>query len=95
MSRILKTSRAELDLVEIGVYIARHNPAAAERLLDRFDEICRMLARQPLIGEIRDELEPELRSFPVGNYVIYYRPMPDGVCVFRVLHGARDVTELF
>lgn len=26
-----------------------------------------MLARQSLIGEIRDDLAPDLRSFPVGN----------------------------
>jgi len=32
---------------------------------------------------------------PVGNYVIFYRPIEDGIVVIRVLHGARDLPELF
>jgi len=32
MPQIVRTSQAHLDLVEIGFYIARDNPAAADRL---------------------------------------------------------------
>lgn len=84
-----------MDLVEIGLYIARDNPRAADRLLDEIERKCNMLARQPLIGEIRDDLQPDLRSFSVGNYVIFYRPMTDGMELIRVLHGARDMDRLF
>ena len=57
-----------------------------------------MLARQPLIGESRDESLPELRSFSVSHHVIYYRPLARQhpfVEIVRVLHGARDVRRLF
>jgi toxin ParE1/3/4 len=33
----------------------------------------------------------KLRSFPVGNYVIFYIPIPDGIEVVRVMHGRQDI----
>jgi toxin ParE1/3/4 len=47
------------------------------------------------MGAVRDELIPNLRSFPVGNYLIFYKPLPDGIEVLRVLHGARDLPPFF
>lgn len=90
-----RTSQARLDLVEIVDFIARDNPVAAFRLLDRLEEKFAMLARQPLIGEPRDDLGEGVRQFTVGNYVIYYRSLDDGALILRVLHGARDVRSLF
>ena len=50
-----------------------------------------MLVAQPEMGELRSEFATgRYRSFSVGNYVIYYSPVPDGIRVARVLHGARD-----
>ena len=91
MARVLKTPAAEQDLVEIGAYIEADNPAAADRLLDRFEREFNLLADFPGLGRQRDELATSLRSFPVGNYVIFYLPLDDGIDVIRVLHGARDI----
>jgi toxin ParE1/3/4 len=49
----------------------------------------------PGIGRQREDLAPRLRGFPFGNYVIFYRPMENGVEIVRVLHGARDLPPLF
>jgi toxin ParE1/3/4 len=54
-----------------------------------------LLARMPELGRKRPDLAPDLRGFPIGNYIIFYRPVPDGIQVIRVLHGARDIPELF
>ena len=54
-----------------------------------------LVAGQPLLGRLCPELAPNLRSFPVGNYVIFYRPIDNGIEVARVLHGARDIDSLF
>jgi toxin ParE1/3/4 len=32
-----------------------------------------------------------LRSFPVGSYVIFYIPVSDGVEVVRVMSGRQDI----
>ena len=48
------------------------------------------LATQPHAGQARSDLAPELRFLPVGNYLIFYRPIENGVEIARVIHGARD-----
>ena len=50
-----------------------------------------MLVENPLAGRERRELRANLRSFRVGNYVIFYVPLPDGVEIIRVMHGRRDI----
>lgn len=52
------------------------------------------LGRFPQMGRSRDEIHPQVRSFPVGSYVIWYRPTPNGVEILRVLHGARDFRRI-
>jgi toxin ParE1/3/4 len=36
-----------------------------------------------------------MRGFPVGNYVIFYRDTSEHIEIVRVLHGARDIENLF
>ena len=69
--------------------------SAAARLLLSIQEKCVLVSRQPQMGRSRFELSPELRGFPVGNYLIFYRPASDGIEIIRVVHGARDIPELF
>jgi len=95
MPAVLRTSLAELDLAEIALRIAEDNPTAADHWLDSIDEHCRLLASMPEMGRRRPDLAPRLRSLPVGNYIIFYRPLPSGIEVIRVLHGARDLPALF
>ena len=94
MPQVTKTVRAEQDLDEIWFYIALDNVAAADNLLDDIDSSCQLLAIQPQAGRLRPELAPELRSFPVGRYVVFYRPQDDGIEVVRVLHSARDIESI-
>jgi toxin ParE1/3/4 len=86
---------ADRDLEEVKVYISRDNPDAAIRLVMLIREKCTLLAQQPGIGRDRSDVLSGLRGFPVGNYVIFYQPTKDGIAVVRVLHGARDIPELF
>ena len=76
MPQVLKRPQAEADLDDIWWHIAQDNPDAADRLLDSIDERCTTLAQFPYIGISRDELMPALRSLPVGNYLIFYLPIP-------------------
>ncbi len=95
MPNAYRAPLANSDLDAIWDYVARDNPAAADDLIDTLVEKCWMLAAHPDVGELRPELAPRLRSFSVGNYVILYRPVEDGVDVARVIHGSRDVDALF
>jgi len=95
MARVIITPSAQEDLTDIWEYVAEADAEHADKLLDRFNEKCHLLAAHPALGRARHELIVELRSFAVGNYVIFYQPAGDGIEVLRVLHGSRDVPEVF
>jgi len=90
-NKILRSPRARLDLIDIWTYIAQDNPDAADGVLDRFEEIMRRLSERPLMGRGRPELVEALRSFSVGNYIIFYLPNDEGIEIIRVLSGYRDI----
>lgn len=93
--RLLTTPRAARDILEIGSHIAQDSGRAADRLLRSIDAKLKLLARSPKLGRRREELAPDLRSFPVAPYVVFYRHIHGGVQIIRVLHGARDITAEF
>ena len=55
----------------------------------------RHLARFPGLGRLRDELAPNMRSYPLGQHVIFYEVVPDGINIRRILHSARDAKNEF
>jgi toxin ParE1/3/4 len=95
MDRVVRSPRAVIDLADIVEYIAVHNVTAARRLLERFDDLFDQLAQNPQMGQRREELARGARTMSVGNYVVVFRPISDGVEVIRVVHGARDIDALF
>ncbi|CAN5532905.1 hypothetical protein BH10PSE14_BH10PSE14_19950 [soil metagenome] len=91
MSSIRYKRAAQGDAVAIWRYIARDSPDFADATLARFTEKLERLAGNPMLGTPRPELREELRSFAVGNYVLFYAPDDDGITLYRILHAARDV----
>ena len=91
--RISDAVRADLD--EIWFVIAQDDPVAADRFLRGLISRFPLLASTLSMGRVRKKLAPELRSFPVRNYIIFYRTIEGGVEIARVLHGARDLPPLF
>ncbi len=69
---VRRSPRAERDLIEIWNFIATDNERAADGVLDRIEGALEMLANNPLAGRARPELGAQLRSFPVGAYVIFH-----------------------
>ncbi|HKT54249.1 MAG TPA: type II toxin-antitoxin system RelE/ParE family toxin [Caulobacteraceae bacterium] len=94
MARFRRTARAEEDLIDIWPYIARDNLGAADRLLDRLDQACELLAENPRLGPARPDLAEGLRYFAIGNYLLLYGEASYGVEIVRVVHGARDLPDL-
>jgi len=90
MSHLHFSPLARRDLYTLFDYIVKDNPVAAKGLLGELKETCRRIARFPEIGVQREDLAPDLRGFPVRNYIIFYRHRQEGVEIVRVLHSARD-----
>jgi toxin ParE1/3/4 len=89
--RILHTPDALGDLDDIWDYIAQDNVTAADKLLDDLQSRFELLAANPELGELQPLLsDGKYRRFCFRKYVIYYRPLSDGIVLARVLHAARD-----
>jgi toxin ParE1/3/4 len=83
------------DLQAISRYIAQDNPRAAGRLRKLFFDRIRLLAGNPLMGELREDLAPGVRMMTAGNYVILFRPAPQGIEIVQIVHAARELATIF
>jgi len=94
VSRFLFGQYVESDLREIRDYIAQDSPESARRLMVRFVEAFRLLAKRPELGHAREDLTVRsLRFWPVGSYlVVYVAEKP--IEIVAVVHGARDVPSV-
>jgi toxin ParE1/3/4 len=95
MPVVLRRPRAGADVSDIWEFIAEDSVERADAFVDRIDAKFQALAAQPLMGRERPELAPGLRSLAMERYVIFYQPVPEGVEIVRVLHGARDASAQF
>ena len=94
MPRVIQTPSAVRDLLAIGDWIAEHNLGAACDFYDDVDRVLKLLSQHPLLGEAVDDLAPGVRRHSLGTYLLFYRPLSDGVELIRVLHGSRDIDNL-
>ena len=96
MSKIRIARSAIADLDEIWLYIARKaSIETAERVVGLLTSKFSSLATSPGIGRRRPELGPDIRSFPVRNYRIYYRQEKRGIVrILYVRHARREESHL-
>ncbi|MCP5109265.1 MAG: type II toxin-antitoxin system RelE/ParE family toxin [bacterium] len=102
MGRVVLQPTARTDLVEHFAYIGQASGEEAARRFLRnayatFDD----LADRPRIGvsrRFRNAGFATVRMWKVKgfkNHLIFYRPRNDGVAIMRVVHGARNLEQLF
>ncbi|MEI7729798.1 MAG: type II toxin-antitoxin system RelE/ParE family toxin [Verrucomicrobiota bacterium] len=95
------TQRAAAQLSEIQAYIAKDDPAAAERVVTAILDTADFLAESPDIGRhVRKPTDPtyHYRFHVVSsyrNYLVFYRPFPWGIRVVKVMAAAQDWTRFF
>jgi toxin ParE1/3/4 len=95
VSQLRISPRANSDLIEIWSYIADDSIANADAFIDKLYETIHVLGRQHGSGRQREELAPGIQSFPFGRYIIFYRAITNAIEIVRVLHGARDIENIF
>ena len=86
------------DIAEIALYLLEQGgEATAMRFIDAVELTLKELALVPRQGSPKRFPEPalmEIRSWWVKgfpNYIIYYVPMHEGINVFAMWHGSRDI----
>lgn len=85
------TPQAEIDLEEIGDYIALDGPTRAVSFVQEIRHHCGQIAEGPMRYVARPDLGNEIRICAHGNYLIIFEPYENGVVILRVLHGARNL----
>ncbi|BBO80824.1 plasmid stabilization protein [Desulfosarcina ovata subsp. sediminis] len=86
--------RAELDLEEIGDYIARDNPSRAVSFIQEIRELCFKITAAPEAFPLRRELGKDIRMVAFRHYLVFYT-VSDSVRIERILHGARYIPGIF
>ena len=93
--RVAPQARADLDA--IWLFVARESTAEYATLVitsisDRFG----LFAKFPYIGKSLESAQrPNVRTFPVSNYVIFYSVKVSEIRILRVIHGSRDAGAVF
>ena len=102
LASVTWTSLAREDLLDIYVTIAIDNEQAAERIYRDIEVKVLGLADHPHMGSACPEFGEDLRRLVATPYVIFYETnfsaegnAVSNVSILRVLHGRRDLKELF
>ena len=100
MSRLVVRRRADRDIDEQLIFLAKQSHRVAANFLDSVERTFQLLVESPDRGFRWDD-DPSLdrgihvwsvMGFP--NVLVFYRPVEHGVEIIRVLHGARDIATL-
>jgi toxin ParE1/3/4 len=91
---VVLTWNADKDLHSIWMHIAKNNPSAADRVIQRINQKFQQLGQMPSLGERQLRFSELMRRVSVGKYLIFYEPHRDAVIIARVIHAARRWEDL-
>lgn len=98
--RVVRSGPARRDIAEAALYLGGDDPDSIDRFLQGIDETCERLTHSAETGspfEFAPASMPDLRYVLVKHfpkYLVFYRVVGDTVRVHRVLHSARDLSNL-
>ena len=89
MKKVRVSDLAERDLDKIWFHIAKDSGRIeiADKVVESITKTFPLLAQNPEAGIHRDKIDPGVRGFPVGKYIVYYRRIGEHVEVSRVIHA--------
>lgn len=100
MSRTLRKSALfETDVaIQFGWYVREAGERVAWRFFDAVDVTIGRLAEQPEVGRVRHFKDARLQGLrslrmdsPFGQVLIFYRVTSEGIELWRLMHGARNL----
>lgn len=95
MSRYVVSDNAQRDLEDIWDYIAHDNVGAADRWAEKLYGAIELLAHNPGIGHLRADLtDLPLLFWSVGDYLLIYRSIEDGIEMVAITQGSRNIPKL-
>ena len=95
MKPVAVSDRAEHDLADIADYISLDNPRRALSFAEELEAQFVAIGERPMSFPARPEWGMNKRSTVHGRYVIIFQVNEDHIEILRVVHGARDLDEMF
>jgi len=92
--KLVFTPKAVEDLEEIGNYIARDNPQRVLSFVTEIEQHCYRVAETPQAFPEWQDIASGLRMTVQGKYLVLYRMITNCVEIVRVVHGARQLSDL-
>jgi toxin ParE1/3/4 len=86
---------ARNEIAAIATDIRQDNPVAADRWILTLEETCKGIAAFPRMGRQRDDILPGVFLFPYKKHLIFYEIRDGSVTILHVVHGARNLPDLF
>jgi toxin ParE1/3/4 len=96
--RIRLAPQARADLDAIWLYLAQETGShtTATRAIASITDKFGLFAKFPHLGKsLESDLRPNVRTFPINNYVIFYSVKPGEMRILRVIHASRDAQAVF
>src|SRR6185437_2461399 len=96
MARVFFKPSADQDVAHLIYFLFGQSVETASRFHAAVEDTCRQRAESPELGAVvaaNPEAIAGMRLWRFAgftNYLIFYRPIADGVEIVRVLHAARD-----
>ena len=88
------SARAMRDLDQIALYIARDNPRAARKWINKLKKTVEHAARMPLAARVAPEIQrDDVREVFLRSYRIVYGVRDDHIFVFTVFGGGKLLSE--
>ena len=98
---IRKKPQAERDIEECFVFIGEGDLNKAVYFLVAVEDTIEEIAENPFSGSPRKYKNPQLKNLRMrlvkdfSSYQIYYSVKAETIEIIRVLHGARNVDDIF
>jgi toxin ParE1/3/4 len=95
MPHVRYSSRALKDLDEIASYTLNNwGERQTESYLDSLQSICLLLSSKPHMGRPFGPIRPNWLRWEHESHIIFYRILPDGIRVQRIVHQRRALEKL-
>lgn len=82
------------DLKEIAAFtLERWGEEQVERYMGSFEALFHLIANTPMIGRSAARVGSNMRRMEHVSHIVFYKTVPDGVRVVRVLHKNRALKK--
>jgi toxin ParE1/3/4 len=98
--RVILRTQVPVDIESILMYLRERSSDAADRFADGLDGTLTELAAMPGKGSLKPFRSKQLsgiRSWSMPHfrsYLIFYRPIDEGIEVIAIVHGARRIAKI-